>query len=129
MSAGNEENLFEEGVALFNAGRFFKCHEVWEQLWKRSRGEEKRFYQGLIQVAAALVHIERGNPRGAASVYARARARLDPLPALHMGLRLGELRDELARFFAVALDEKGQPLPPAPKVRRIRKRKCGAAVS
>lgn len=129
MSAEKEERLFEEGAALFNAGRFFECHEVWESLWRRSRGEKKRFYQGLIQAAVALLHAERGNLAGAASVYAKARTKLDPLPAIHMGVRIGRLRDELTRFFAVALGEKDQPLPPPPRLRRTRKRKRGAAVS
>lgn len=116
MSASGEDDLFERGRSLFNAGDFFACHEVWEELWLRSAGAEKHFYQGLIQAAVAILHAERGNLSGAASTWRKARAKLDALPAVHMGIALGEFRDALEKFFADALD--GRELPPRPKIRR-----------
>jgi predicted metal-dependent hydrolase len=113
------DDVFERGVALFNRGDFFACHEIWEELWLRSAGEEKVFYQGLIQAAVAILHAERGNPRGAASTWRKARAKLEGLPAKHTGIALGELRDAMAEFFAQALDrDAGSALPPRPKIRR-----------
>jgi predicted metal-dependent hydrolase len=108
--------FFEEGIDLFNAGKFFECHEAWEEVWKHSAGDAKFFYQGIIQAAVAILHAQRGNLTGAASLYAKASAKLDHLPAEHMGLALGELRDALKAFFAVVLT--GGPLPPLPKLRR-----------
>ena len=35
---------FQDGIDLFNAGRFFECHEAWEQAWLRSAGADKVFY-------------------------------------------------------------------------------------
>jgi len=116
MGARGEHDLFERGLALFNAGEFFACHEVWEELWLWSAGAEKLFYQGLIQAAVAILHAERGNLSGAASTWRKARAKLGALPAVHMGIALGEFRDELAEFFADALDRR--ELPPCPKIRR-----------
>ncbi len=92
--------LWAEGIELFNAGRFFDCHEVWEEVWKRASGEEKLFYQGMIQAAAAILHAERGNPRGARSTWDKARVKLELLPAEHMGIALGELRAAVAAFIA-----------------------------
>ena len=110
---------FEAGVALFNRGEFFACHEVWEGLWLRSAGAEKLFYQGMIQAAAAMLHAERGNRRGASATWGKARAKLDPLPAVHHGIALGELRDALAEFLAHALDrERECALPPRPRINR-----------
>jgi predicted metal-dependent hydrolase len=108
-------DLWTEGVELFNAGRFFDCHEVWEEVWKRASGAEKVFYQGMIQLAAAVLHAERGNPRGARSTWDKARAKLDPLPPQHMGIALGELRDATAAFIAAMLG--GEALA-APKIHR-----------
>lgn len=113
MSAENEE-LFACGIALFNAGRFFACHEVWEQLWKHAEGSEKLFYQGLIQAAVALLHEERGNRRGALSTYKKARAKLDLMPTNCMGIALGEFRDALAEFFA---DIENAPTAARPQIR------------
>ena len=120
MSGDAEDDRFEQGLALFNAGRFFECHEVWEEVWKRSSGGEKLFYQGLIQAAVALLHAERGNMRGAASTWAKARQKLEPLPSEHMGLALGEFRASLEEFFASL--SKGDPKPSRPIIRRVASR-------
>jgi len=117
MPAKDAHDLWAEGVELFNAGRFFDCHEVWEEVWKRASGAEKVFYQGMIQAAVAILHAQRGNPRGARSTWDKARVRLEPLPAEHMGIALGELRDGVAAFIAGALA--GRPLGPSPKIRRV----------
>src|SRR5258706_506524 len=69
--------FFEEGIDLFNEGKFFECHEAWEEVWKRSDGEAKLFYQGIIQAAVAILHAQRGNLNGAASMYAKASSKLD----------------------------------------------------
>ena len=108
--------FFEEGIDLFNDGKFFECHEAWEEVWKRSDGEAKLFYQGIIQAAVAILHAQRGNLSGAASLYLKASAKLDPLPSECRGIALGELRDALKGFFAKALN--GGTIPALPKLRR-----------
>src|SRR6266404_7370062 len=57
------------GIVLFNRGDFFEAHEVWESLWMDTAGEEKRFYQALIQAAVGLLHFCNGNIRGAVKLY------------------------------------------------------------
>jgi len=49
----------------FNAGRYFECHETIEEIWQEEQGDVRDLYKGLIQVAAAFVHVSRGNRRGA----------------------------------------------------------------
>ncbi len=56
--------LLLRGVEEFNQGRFFECHETIEEIWLREVGPVKNFYKGLIQIAAGLLHIGRGNYRG-----------------------------------------------------------------
>jgi uncharacterized protein len=111
---------FEEGIELFNQGRFFDCHESWEEVWKQAHGAEKLFYQGLIQAAVAILHAQRGNRDGARSLYAKARAKLDSIAPEHMGLAIGRLRDDLAEFFETALSEQARPraLPRPPRLHR-----------
>jgi predicted metal-dependent hydrolase len=89
-----------EGIRLFNQGNFFQAHEAWEQAWKRAEGEEKTFYQGLIQAAVALCHVQRGNYAGAVSVYLKSWPRLARFPPVWMGIELGRFRSELRRYFA-----------------------------
>lgn len=112
-------DFFEQGIDLFNEGRFFECHEAWEEIWKRSDGAAKDFYQGLIQAAVAILHAQRGNLEGARSLYEKASARLDPIPHEHMGLAVGELRIGLSRFIETAICANGSPLPKPPRLRRI----------
>jgi uncharacterized protein len=50
----------EEGRAAFNRGEFFEAHERWEDVWRVLAGAERSFVQGLIQVAAALHHLQAG---------------------------------------------------------------------
>ncbi len=110
---------FEEGLRLFNAGRFFECHEAWEEVWKRSHGDEKFFYQGLIQAAVAILHAERGNLAGASSLCERAMKKLDPLPPVHQNLAIGELRIAVRHFIECAASHENGALLARPKLRRI----------
>ncbi|MEO6397185.1 MAG: DUF309 domain-containing protein [Tepidiformaceae bacterium] len=59
--AGN----FEKGCADFNAGRYFECHEWFEEIWQEEQGAVRDLYKGLIQIAAAFVHLGRGKFVGA----------------------------------------------------------------
>jgi predicted metal-dependent hydrolase len=113
----NANELWAEGIELFNAGRFFDCHEVWEEVWKRASGAEKLFYQGMIQAAVAILHAQRGNQRGARSTWDKARAKLESLPAEHRDIALGEFCDAVAAFVADA--RVGHPSAPPPKIRSI----------
>jgi uncharacterized protein len=92
--------LLARGVALFNDREYFACHEVWEELWKSSKGEERAALQGLIQAAVAILHAERGNHRGALSVYSKAMRNLESASDDCMGLCLGHFRSALENFFA-----------------------------
>ncbi|SPE58737.1 conserved hypothetical protein [Verrucomicrobia bacterium] len=75
----------------FNQQRFFEAHEVLEVLWLPQRhGPNGPFYQGLIQLAGAFVHLQRERPTPAATLLKRAQANLAPYPATHE--RLDTLR-------------------------------------
>jgi uncharacterized protein len=93
------EGRFAEGIRLFNEGRFFQAHELWEEDWKTAEGDLRNFYQGIIQAAAALVHVQRRNYRGAMSVYLKSRPKLEQFPPVWMGIELGQFRAQLALYF------------------------------
>lgn len=76
----------ESGIRLFNAHHFWHAHEKWEELWLKSAGDEKRFLQGLIQLAAAYHHVQRGTLRGAGRLFDAALAKLEPFPAGYGGV-------------------------------------------
>ena len=64
-------------MALFNRGRFFRAHEVLEELWLEVEGSDRDFLQGIIQLAVSLELMARKNPRGALKVLRRAAIRLE----------------------------------------------------
>ena len=45
---------FEHGVILFNSGKFWHAHEAWEIVWQQHAEDERLFFQGVIQLAAAF---------------------------------------------------------------------------
>jgi uncharacterized protein len=70
---------------LLDRGLAFNAHEVLEAAWKNGPDDERMLWQGLAQLAVGIVHVQRGNVKGALTVLRRASARLahqDP-PARH----------------------------------------------
>jgi hypothetical protein len=99
MTQLQPDSRLATGIELFNQRNFFEAHEIWEQEWKVAEGVERIFYQGMIQVAVALCHVQRGNYLGAISVYSKSQPKLAQFPALWMGIELGGFRSELAQYF------------------------------
>jgi predicted metal-dependent hydrolase len=91
-------------VDCWNRGDFFMAHEVLEGLWIRNRDEGLR---GLIQLAVALHHIERGNLKGARTMIERARSRLSRPGNAVSGIDL-QMMDRYARDVAAAIHA-GEP--------------------
>ena len=74
-----QRELLQEGIRLFNLGQFFECHEVLEQAWLESSGEQKLFLQGLIQIAVSLHHLRQSNEAGAGRLLAAGMEKLSRL--------------------------------------------------
>jgi uncharacterized protein len=95
------EGELGEGLRCYRAREFFAAHEHWECVWLRSKEPEKTFLQGLIQVAAAFHHLQRGNPRGTRSLLHRARLRLERYPAHFRGIDVALLCKEIDEWLRV----------------------------
>jgi hypothetical protein len=90
----------EKGVAEFNAGYFFECHDTLEDVWSGIRGPLRDFFQGLIQVSVGLYHFGNGNRGGALTMLDRGLTRLAKYPDRCCGLDLLGLRREVAEWRA-----------------------------
>ena len=95
-----------EGLRLFNAEEFFEAHDVWEELWSESLGDEKKFLQGLIQASVSLFHFGNDNFGGARKLYDSCRAKLDPYRPSFMGLDLAQFLTDYQLCFQELLDHK-----------------------
>ncbi len=111
---------YREGLHLFSEGHWFEAHEVLELLWKEQpAGPDRRFLQGLIQLAVSLEHWRRGSPQSARGQWEKAKEKLVPLPSPYGGLDLeGLLQDFRVYYEGVGLEarlatETGAPGGPA----------------
>lgn len=82
------------GAELFAAGQWWEAHEAWEGVWMQAAGDERRFVQGLILLAAAL-HKRWHHGSQAHRNYHKAVAHLDTLPASYGGVDLERLRRDV----------------------------------
>jgi uncharacterized protein len=87
----SHEELLVEGVRRFNAGLFFEAHEAWEEVWLDSARELRAFYQGLIQVAAAFVHLRRNEYPGTVRLLHEGLRKLEAYPPSMLGVDLAAL--------------------------------------
>ena len=92
------DRLFRRGIALFNGVRYWHAHEAWETVWRAAPDDERDFYQGLIQVAAGLLHLQRRNLRGARNKLSEGVARLKRFQPAHRGVFVNELVGESRRL-------------------------------
>ena len=87
---------FHKGVELFNDQQWYEAHDVLEDLWHETTDPDRRVLQGLIQVAVAHVHLERGNTRGATILLGEGLGRLQGKGLPDFGLDLSALRRVVA---------------------------------
>ena len=101
------EKVYRQFWELFNAEKFFEAHEVLEALWLETpAGSERDFYQGLIQIAAAFVHVQKGTPEGGRQLLKKASEKFRKSPPLFFGVQIQNLLDQTA-----AVLESGAPFP------------------
>ncbi len=91
------EGEWRYGVDLFNYAYYWEAHEAWEAVWTSTRAEpERTIVQGFIQIAAALLQLERAQ---------RERLRLDAVHGLALRgvakVRLGAAQSALYRGLAL----------------------------
>ena len=87
-------------MSLFNGVRYWHAHEAWETLWRAAPDDERDFYQGLIMVAAGLLHLQRRNLRGARNKLSEGVARLRPYMPTHRGIFVDEVVVRAERILA-----------------------------
>jgi uncharacterized protein len=85
----------QKGVAEFNAGKFFECHDTLEEIWQGIRGPARDFFQGLIQISVGFYHLRNGNLRGGESQLEKGLKALRRYGDRYAGMELGNLRGEL----------------------------------
>lgn len=90
-----KEEAIEQGVFYFNDERFWEAHEVLEGVWKKCYEGEKDLVQGIILVAAALVHFQKDENSICLSVLGRAQDKLNNSSGTYHGINVDAIRQRL----------------------------------
>jgi hypothetical protein len=89
-----------EAVRRFNAGEYYKQHDLFEALWMQETGPVRDLYRAVLQVGIAYYQITRGNGRGAHKMLLRSVQWLALLPDRCQGIDIAALRADSARVRA-----------------------------
>lgn len=98
---------FKRAIAEFNQQQFYDCHDTLEAIWVEAPEADKRFYQGILQVAVGCYHLSNDNLRGAIILLGEAIRRLYDYQPVYEGVNV-ELLLEQANQLLQTL----QQLPP-----------------
>jgi uncharacterized protein len=88
-------DILSKAKALFNAERYWECHEALEGLWRQKQGDEKRLLQGIILVCAAYVHHQKGEDGVALGVLTRGEKLIDYPHQWYGGFDVSKLRSDV----------------------------------
>jgi|SRR5262245_5902077 len=86
-----DDPRFIKGIEEFNQGLFFECHETLEEIWLEERGEDRKFYQGIIQIAAGYFKLEQGVPAGALKLWRTGIEKIEPYGPVYLGINVESL--------------------------------------
>jgi hypothetical protein len=93
------------GIDLFNAGDYYECHEVLEDIWMVSCGQEKLFYQGVIMAAVAFYDYDVERFGAARTMHRKAKERLAQLPDRFMSMDVKTFMQQLDEFFTFTVED------------------------
>jgi predicted metal-dependent hydrolase len=96
------EDQFQRGIGEFNRGCFFECHDTLEDLWHETRGVDRLFLQGLIQVSVGFYHLLNRNYKGATSQFTRGLNKLQKYRPSHLGIDLEDFLKNVIGWLALA---------------------------
>jgi hypothetical protein len=100
-----KEEAVKSGLDLFNQERYWESHEALESAWKVASGDEKEVLQGLILIAAALVHWQKNERQVTLSVLKRARDKLATHQTEYSGIDLHGLANKIEKMLKAAKPE------------------------
>lgn len=87
----------DEGLQLIRQGAYFEAHEELEDEWRDAPATERDFLQGLVHVAVAWLHAERGNRNGCERQLAKADRRLGGYRPSHRGVDIEDVLGQIER--------------------------------
>jgi predicted metal-dependent hydrolase len=97
---------FFQGVEQFNQQEFYACHDTLEALWMEALEPQKRFYQGILQIAVGCYHLGNLNWQGAVILLGEGIGRLRDYQPVYEAIDVTELLTQSVQLLKV-LQEAG----------------------
>lgn len=97
---------FLRGVEQFNQGEFYACHDTLEALWMEASEPQKKFYQGVLQIAVACYHLGNHNWRGAVILLGEGINRIKAYEPAYSSIDVTQLLTQSAELLT-ALQQAG----------------------
>jgi predicted metal-dependent hydrolase len=86
-----------QGIREFNEGAFFEAHDTLEDTWMDVRGENRLFFQGLIQLSIGYYHLTCENYTGADHLLSRGVSKLEAYLPSRCGVQLQPLLTQVRK--------------------------------
>ena len=109
--------LFKEGIALFNRGEFYDCHEVLEEVWTPTEQPDRWFLQSLIHFAVGFYHHSNGNVVGATRQLGKGLKKIEPYLPQWDGVDTAAIEREVRRCLEVI--EGGGRVEEFPRIEQV----------
>ncbi len=87
-----------QGINYFNNADFFLAHDFFEELWVNSDREDRKFFQGLIQVSVGCYHLICNNYSGAVNQFTKGIQKLNDYLPSYYNIDLVEFTDKIDRL-------------------------------
>ncbi len=96
----DKDSAIRMAIQYFNDERFWECHEVLEGVWKKTFEGEKDLVQGIILVAAALVHYQKNENNICHSIMKRAMEKLSNAKGMYHGINIDKFQQTIAEIIS-----------------------------
>ena len=109
-----DDPRLQKGIDELNQGLFFECHETLEEIWQEDHGEDRLFYQGIIQIAAGYFKWQQGVPAGALKLWRTGLEKIAPYGPIHLGVAVGPFAETVKanlQKLEAAQQTGGEPAP------------------
>jgi uncharacterized protein len=94
----DKRECLELARELFNNEKYWKTHEVLEGIWKHTQGDERDLLNGIILVAAALVHYQKAELAICISIMKRALVKLNNSYGKYYDVDIDSLKREVTNM-------------------------------
>ena len=90
-----------QGINEFNTGEYYACHDTLEALWMDAIDPDKKFYQGVLQIAVACYHLHNRNWRGAVTLLGEGIGRLPYYQPVYAGINVTQLIEDSRNLLTI----------------------------